>query len=167
MNSRRMTGFGMRGVIGASLLALAALTGGCYAMQCAAYACANRVGLTGSVVVPKQVTVVDFRFCAERKCNEGSLDLAEQDARSPCASWDLTGSKVCLTKPSETESFALKAEYTDFPEREDPPDVRMQLRLVDHATGDVLLDETRTARAQSRSNDTDECHECWDATATL
>jgi len=168
MKSMRMKRCGLNGVVGAVLLAFAVLAGGCLSHQCAAYNCRNQVVLTGSVVVPKEMSVVDFRFCAENKCNEGSIDLAEGNAQTACASWDLTGSKVCLTNTtSEPESFALRAESSPFPEREDPPDVSVQLRLVDHATGEVLLDETRTAKAQSSANSTDDCHECWGATATL
>jgi hypothetical protein len=167
MDARRMKRFGMSTTAVALLFALAALAGGC-ATQCALYDCLNRVVLTGSVVLPKEVSVVDFRFCAENKCNEGSIDLLDGNARVPCASWDLTGSKVCLNKKAgEPDSFAVDAESSPFPEREDPPEVSVQLRLVDHATGEVLLDETRTAKSQSSSNNTDDCHECWGATATL
>jgi len=168
MNSMRLKWRGQCVAASAVLLLFALLSGGCWSRQCAAYECSNGVGLTGNVVVAKEVTVVDFRFCAERKCNEGSIDLAGGNARTPCATWDLLGSKVCLTNTTgEPGSFALEAESSSFPEREDPPDVSVQLRLVDHATGDVLLDETRTAKARSSSNNTDDCHECWGATATL
>src|SRR4051794_23334549 len=163
MNSRRMKSGGMSGAAGAVLLAFAALASGCSRM-CAAYECMNRVVLTGNVVLPKEVTVVDFRFCAENMCNEGSIDLAA----GKCSSWDLTGPKVWLTdSTSEAESLAVDAESSPMPEREDPPDVRVQLRLVAHATGEVFLDATRTAKAKSSLNSTDDCHECWGATATL
>jgi hypothetical protein len=165
MNSRPVKRGRMSGAVGTVLFALAALVGGCSSADCAMYGCANPVTLTGSVIVPKQVTIVDFRFCAEKKCNEGSLDLADGNARMPCASWDFTGARVCLTKASEPESFALRAEFFPFPEYENPPDVAVQLTLTDHATGGVVLDETRIAKA--RTERTDNCHACWSAEATL
>jgi len=163
MNSRRMKRFGMSSTAFALFSAFAALAGGCSSM-CDLLGCPAGASLSGSVVVAKEVSVVDFRFCAEDTCNEGSIDVAEGNARMPCASWDLTGAQVCLTKTSEPQSFALRA-VTFKLRGYDPHDVSVQLRLVDHATGAVLLDETRIAKSSIWRHD--ECHLCWSAEATL
>lgn len=165
MNSKHMKRGRGSGVAGALLLAFATLGSGCSSESCPLYGCANPVTLLGNVVVAKEVTDVDFRFCVDKQCNEGSIELAQGNARMPCASWDLTGSRVCLTHSSEPQSFTLRADSVAHPENEHPPDFSVQLELVDHATGEVLLDETRIAKASVQR--TDHCHHCWSAEATL
>jgi len=165
MHSLRMKWRSVSRAASAGLLAAAALSGGCSSIDCQPYSCGNVVSLNGSIVVAKEVTVVDFRFCADNKCNEGSIDLTEGKARMPCTIADPIGSRVCLSQTSEPSSFALRAQSFQLRENEVPHDVTVQLTLVDHATGGVLLDETRTA--ESSIGWTDNCHVCWGAEATL
>ena len=163
MNSMWMKWRGSSGAASAVLFLFASLDGGCSSSQCALYGCLNAVHLNGNVVIDKEVTAVDFRFCVGGTCKEASIDL---DANMPCTPLPWAPEpKVCLAKASDSETFALSAVSSEFPENEHPPDITVQLTLVDHVSGRVLLDETRTAKARVTSSD--DCHACWTAEATL
>jgi hypothetical protein len=164
MNPTRTKWQGSCGAASAVLCLFVALDGGCSSMDCAPYGCANEAHLNGSVVISRDVTVVDSRLCFGSTCTEDSIDLAAVNAGMPCALWG-AGPKVCLAKTSDSEMFDLRAISSEFAENRAPPDVTVQLTLVDHASGRVLLEETRTAK--SRTTSTDDCHGCWTAEATL
>ena len=150
-------------------LLLAAFNGGCLSRQCAPYDCLNGAHLRGSVVIAQEVTVVDFRFCVDGTCHDGSIDLAQTTPVSgslpeACADWSVR-SHICLGQTSTPETFTLSAFFNVFGEDEEPHDVTVRLELIDHASRSVLLDEKRTAKAGTPS--VDSCHNCWGAGATL
>ena len=146
----------------AVLVAFVALIGGC-STQCDASLCIESAGLSGSITIAKGVTGIDSRLCVGSTCTKGSVDLAEVDADTRCPSWEFRP-QVCLTKTSDPRTFRLMAVAPIDP-REIVHDLPMHLTLVDHASGDVVLDETRTAKANIWRSD--ECQVCWSAEATL
>jgi len=115
MKSMRMKWRGVSGAASAGVLAAAALAGGCSSIECKPYGCDFGASLKGSIVVTKEVPVVDLRFCVENKCDEGSIALAESSGQMPCAILSPTGSRVCLSKTNEPDSFALHAESSLWP----------------------------------------------------
>jgi hypothetical protein len=163
MNSMRKKWRGLSGAASGAFV-FAALSGGCSSIQCNLYDCSSFAVLSGSVVIAKEVSVVDFRLCVGSKCKEDSIDLAEVDAGlPPCLPWG-SETKVCLAKTSAPETFALNADW-EFDHNDAPHDATVQLTLVDHVSGSILLDETRTAKVSDVSRDN--CHVCWAAEATL
>jgi len=167
MKSARLKLQGLCGAVSAMLFLFATLSGGC-SSQCAPYGCVNAVHLSGNVVIAKEVTVVDYRLCVGSMCKEDSIDLVQVDAGMPCTLlglWPSTEPKVCLAETSDSDTFALSAGASEFPDNEHPPDVPLKLTLVDHVTGRVLLEETRIAKSSVTSSD--DCHACWSAEATL
>ena len=176
MSSMRMKWRGFGAAANAVLLLFAALDGGCLSRECAPYGCENGASLSGNVVIAKEVSVVDYRLCVGRRgpidlgstCKEGAMDLAQVDASTACSlssPWPRTGPELCLAKSNDSDTFALKAFSQGFPENEHPPDITFEVKLVDHATGRVLLEETRIAKPSMTSHD--DCHACWGAQATL
>lgn len=163
MTSLRLKWQASCGAASAVLFLFGTLSAGC-SQQCTMYGCVNGGKLSGNVVFPSEVTVVDYRLCAGSPCEDGSIDLVELDSATPCMLWD-GGPKVCLVKTNDPNTFALSAVSSAFPEDENPPDIKFQLTLVDHESGRVLLQETRSAK--SRVTSSDDCHACWRAEATL
>jgi hypothetical protein len=164
MNSIRLKSQSLCLTASAMSFLFATLNGGCSSSTCAPYGCLNAAHLSGSVVIAKEVTVVDYQLCDGITCKEDSIDLAGIDAGTPCVLWD-AGPKICLTKTSDSDTFALSAISSQFAENEDPPNISLQLTLIDHVSGRILLEETRTAKSRVTSND--DCHACWTAEATL
>jgi hypothetical protein len=167
MNSMRVKWRCLSGAASAVLVLFAALSGGC-SYDCAPYACLNGAHLDGSVAIAQEVAVVDFRFCVDGTCHDGSIDLAQTNPVSgslprACADWG--AGSVCLAETSTPETFTLSAFFNVFGEDEAPHDVTVRLELIDHMSGGVLLDEKRTAKAGTPS--VDSCHFCWGAGATL
>jgi hypothetical protein len=162
MRSMRLKWQGVCGAASAIALLFAALSGGC-SSQCNASLCIGSASLSGSIVIPKGATGIDSRLCVGITCTEGSVDFAEVDAGIPCSPWEFRA-RVCLTKASDPETFDLSA-VSPIRLSEMPHDLSIHLTLVDHASGEVLLDEKRTAKADVRGSD--ECQVCWSAGATL
>ena len=166
MNSMRMKWRGFGAAANAVLFLLAALDGGCLSRQCAPYDCVNAASLSGDVVIAKEVTVIDYRLCVGSTCKEEAIDLAQVDASTACSLAPRTEPKLCLAKTNDSDTFALNAVSQEFPEDEDPPDITFKVKLVDHVTGRVLLEETRIAKSRVRPSN-DDCHACWGAEAML
>ena len=132
---------------------------------CLAYACANMAELTGSVSLPATTTQVDVSFCSQGKCHTGLIDWsAPTGARSGCTAMPQEDSEVCL-KPNG-DSFDLRAVLGVTGDNgPPPPSTEYHLTLVDHATGEMLLDVTRTMTYGVTREDN--CHTCWSGGATL
>jgi hypothetical protein len=165
MKSMRLKWPSRCGAASLALLLFAALSGGCWSRECAAYGCLNAGYLTGSVVIPIEVTAVDYRLCAGSTCTDASINLSELANGTPCSLLWGSAPKVCLAKTNDSDTFAVSAISSQFPENESPPDITFQLTLVDHVSGGVVLEATRTAKSRATSND--DCHACWTAEATL
>jgi hypothetical protein len=134
---------------------------------CAAYACINNAETVGSFEVPDTVKVVDTEYCSEAGCVEGSVDLSELGAEAACireyySPWE---DGICFTR-ADDGTLQLSANLTRNDTGTLPPDgERYTVRVVDHDSGQVLLEQTREADYEVTRQDN--CHLCWNAQMTL
>lgn len=137
---------------------LGVVSAGCESRGCSLYACINNVELRGNVAIESDVTAVEATLCREAECHVESIDLR---ADAPC---DTFRTDICLKRQagaSEVRAVWSSTEGGD----DEPVNVPFQLKLVDAATGAVLLDETRSITATVTRKD--ECHVCWHAEQEL
>jgi hypothetical protein len=146
----------LRTWIGTSL----ALLAGCGdETVCLLYACVNSVKLSGTVEVPPDLSQVDALFCEDGNCQQVAVDL-KATSMQDCQPWS---TNACLTLTGSQLGVVAVWRHT---EGDDPPHGRpYRLQLTDHATGKVLVDETRTAEADVTREDN--CHVCWNAEMKL
>jgi len=71
---------------------------------------------------------------------------------------------VQLAQPGQVFARHRHQVVADYP-ADSPHDVIVKIVIADQTNGNVLLDETRTAK--SRVTREDNCHLCWTAEATL
>lgn len=154
---------------GATLLVAA--SGGCSSLdggseECLNYACINAATLKGSVAVADAPTSVEVRYCGTSGCVEGTLELA------PSGETACTGGAsarfedgVCLTL-QQTGRLEIEAKLTRNDDGTVPPDGEVYtLELVDAASGETLVDESRDADYEVTRRDN--CHVCWKAEMEL
>jgi hypothetical protein len=152
--------------LGVALAVALGLVAGCDKKDgtnlCAAYACLNRATLTGIAAVSTPPTLLDVSFCSQGVCQKGLVDVAQDPTAAACATWD--SSSVCL-KPIDG-GLDVDATWEYGIMDEPPPDgTEYQLQLIDHGTGDALLDVTRTTSYELTR--VDNCHRCWYAEMSL
>jgi hypothetical protein len=130
---------------------------------CATYACVNDAHLAGNAELSSDSALVDVKLCIDDFCHEGTIDRMASDAGDPCLTWG-SRSRVCLAGASASSSVSVEV-VSQFPDSDAPHDASMHLLLTDHDSGRTLLDETRSAVHEITREDN--CHRCWQATATL
>jgi hypothetical protein len=168
-----MKGLGKRawGLGLAASVALIGIVPACTLTQedeaCATYACVNEARLGGEVTLPEETGGVSVKYCSELDCVEGKLDLSQVGSEPSCVRSDqsLFGSDVCFTRDA-----AGKVQVKASLQRQDdmmlPPDGESYtLTIVDEASGDTLLEETREADYETTREDN--CHTCWHTEMTL
>jgi len=134
---------------------------GCSVHACDDWACVNRTHLNGSVTIAEDVSVVAWRLCVDHVCQEGSTDLRAANADLDCSD---AGPNVCLSATGDSGIFELSSTGQGEEERA-AHDTTVQIVLRDQTSGQVIFDETRTAKAHMTVND--DCHQCWSADAML
>jgi hypothetical protein len=154
-----------------SSVALAALAlPGCgvtHEEVCPTYACLNGAQLQGTAKVAETVTMVDAEYCSELGCVDGTVDLAAASAEPVCTQQHAApyDDAVCFRRSAAGE-LEVKANLTRAEDGTLPADgERYTLRVVDHDSGEVLIDETRRADYEVTREDT--CHVCWSADMAL
>jgi len=130
---------------------------------CATYACLNDAHLSGTAVLSAEATLVDVQLCVDDVCHRGTIDRAGSDAGEPCLSWNVR-SHVCLVPRGKPGTISVDV-VSEFAYDVAPHDASIRLLLTDHDSGSTLLDETRPATHEITREDN--CHRCWQATATL
>ena len=129
--------------------------------MCAAYACINGPNLHGTLTVAPELNLLDVRFCEDSACRSGLVDL-QASTSMPCLMAD--PASVCLSLSGDLLTIDAGWRYAgnaSLPQNRPA----YQLVLTDHATGEVLLDETRTATFEVTREDN--CHRCWGAELAL
>lgn len=127
---------------------------------CLTYACVNGTYLRTTLEVAAEVGAIDIRYCEGSVCREGSVDL-RASASLECMSID--PASVCLSL--QGTQLEINAGWVYGESAHEPKDgTAYQLVVSDHATGDVLLDEKRTAKFKVTREDN--CHRCWGAELT-
>ena len=130
------------------------LLGSCEPHECLDYGCAPQARLHGNVQVPASVKLIDAEYCAADDCKQSELDAA---LTTPCSNFE---DAVCLSGQGETRALDVVWHGGDSP-RNKP----YSIKLVDHDTGQVLLDETRSMTGRVGAQ-LDDCHDdCWVAEA--
>jgi hypothetical protein len=143
-------------VMGLVTLLLGGCSGGDEPETCAAYACLNGTYWRPTFEIAPSVEVVDVRYCESSVCREISLEV-------PATALSCKGAEpasVCVgLRGTQLE---IEARWI-YGEKEHEPKNGMSYQLVvsDHATGDVLFDEQRSAKFEVTSEDS--CHRCWQA----
>jgi hypothetical protein len=131
---------------------------GCNPSTCLDYACFPQAQLHGSVVIPSSVTMIQAEYCAADDCRQETFEATPTEA---CPVGE-TG--ICLNGDGETRSLTVTWTGSNMPRPQDTP---YSIKLIDHNTGQVLLDETRRLTGHVGSQ-LDECHDyCWRAEAEL
>jgi hypothetical protein len=150
-------------------LLVAAIVVGCSSASetrpCELYACFNHAQLTGALRVDAHTTEIDVHFCFEQDCRDGLIDLTSADG-SMFSGWE-GGSIVSLAPNAASGVYDVTA-WWDHQQAKKPPDgSTYELRLSDHESNQVLLDQTLTASYLDGPNP-DGCHpDCWGAQLTL
>jgi hypothetical protein len=137
---------------------------------CATYACINTATFEDSMTIPKGTQQVDVRFCFEGSCDEGIIDLAAPDASVPCARWVPAarpsfgpGTQVCTSRSDDAGTVAVSAIWDDVQKSSVPPEgSKYQLRISEHGSGSVFLDEALSGSYRVTREDI--CHVCWEGT---
>lgn len=156
-------GYVAGGLVG--LLALVASVG-CSGMTCEPVGCGREgVTLKGSLNFVTEPIVVDMTVCLDHECQSESFDLRTLDASTPCLTRS-PGSEICLAT-GETNTFDL---HFSGPINQSSSDrlrpSTIELKLVRHESGAVLLDEKRNPTFEHY--EVGDCHyECWYGEATL
>jgi hypothetical protein len=132
---------------------------------CEDYACFNHAQLAGALNVDAHTTQIDVHFCFEQDCRDGLIELTAADG-SMYSTWE-GGSMVCLAPSAASGVYDVTA-WWDHQQAKQPPDgSSYELRLTDHQSNAVLLDQTRTA-SYVAAPDPDGCHpDCWGAQMSL
>jgi hypothetical protein len=141
MNSRRLKWQGLCGAANAMLFLVATLSGGCSTMSCEPVGCGSATTLKGSLNFVTAPVIVDMTVCLDHKCQPGSFDLRTLDASTPCLIGG-PGAEICLVA-GETNRFELHFRGPLFHNSSAQPST-ITLELVEHESGAVLLDESRT-----------------------
>jgi hypothetical protein len=132
--------------------------------RCAAYACLDAGQLTGTLSLDAHTTQIDVDFCFEQDCRDALIDLTSTDVGIPCGHWE-GQSTVCLAPSSASGVFDVTATW-DHGQASKPADgSTYELRLSDHQSNAVLLDQTLSAHYVA--GPVDNCHDCWGARLTL
>jgi hypothetical protein len=160
---------GVMGSLGLALLALW-LLGGCNEetddKPCPAYGCVNSATLGGALQVGDTTRRIAASLChAEGECIEADVDLQGLGGEPRCAAPTLGEGTFCVARSSVG---ALHVEATVFFGAGDdlrPSGERFTLTLTDSISGEVLLEETRTASFEVTREDA--CHLCWGATMSF
>lgn len=140
------------------LASTALLLLGCEDHACLDYGCLNQIRLHGSVAVPSDVSTIDADYCEESRCQSVRLDLA---ANQPCDSY---ADGVCLSGTGEARELTVIWNRNGAPR---PQNKSLSIKLVDHDSGRVLLDEARLMTGRV-GDQLDDCHQdCWTAEAQL
>jgi hypothetical protein len=152
--------------LGAALIVVVGLVSGCREGEeshiCAGWACDNRVTLTGSVEVSTQPTLVDVSYCSPDDCQSGIVDITRATVTTPaCGQWNQ--STVCLT--ATDAGLEVLASWGGGGENPPVAIAEYHLELVDHQTGEVLLNTTRHTSYEVKQ--VDDCHRCWHAEMSL
>lgn len=137
---------------------MALLFGGCAGDDeiCDAYACLNGTYWQTTLEVAPTVKVVDVRYCEGSVCRDVSLDVPEGTALE-CL--DAEPASVCVSLRGA--QLEVEARWVYGESAHEPKDgTSYQLVVSDHATGDVLVDETQAAKFEVAR---DSCHRCWHA----
>jgi hypothetical protein len=124
--------------------------GGCDLSSCPDLGCANTVRLTGTLPAPADINTIDATYCRRDVCKEVTIELAAATGN------DCNATGVCASVSGEVIQF-----QAFWLPNEPPVGEAYRLRLADHATGDLLLDETRKVTA--KRSELDECTQCWNA----
>ncbi|MGC4087915.1 MAG: hypothetical protein QM756_08465 [Polyangiaceae bacterium] len=126
---------------------------------CLLYWCGSSVRLTGTVQVSDGVQSVDATYCSPTRCIEKLIDVRVLPTACPQVYQD----EICLVHPA---SGGLSVDASYFHEHDDWPIVEtFTFTLVDHATGESLIDQSYMAHnVISRE---DNCHRCSDASITI
>jgi hypothetical protein len=140
---------------------------GCNAFEaetCLTYACVNEARLRGALVVPEQTGGVTVKYCSKSDCVEGKLDLREVGSERECIGSALDRN-VCFLRDA-AGSVQVDASLGRVDDMTLPPDgERYTLTIVNEASGETLLEETREADYEKTREDN--CHLCWQAEMTL
>ncbi len=148
--------------MGGWLWGVLALLGGCgdTTEECLNYACANAAHLAGAIDAPPELGLVDVHFCSEGGCNDILVDVVAEPLQCVRAA----PSMVCF-RPSGSK-LEVDASWS-YGESDDPPKngTVYELRLTNHETGEVLLDQA--PKATFRVTREDNCHRCWSAEIDL
>jgi hypothetical protein len=131
---------------------------------CAAYACVNAAVLSGTVPAPTEAAQLRVKYCSEQACVDGVVELGAAGACTgePLPTW---GDSVCFTRSTDG-TLQVQAQLTRQDDQSLPPDgERYTLEIVDVASGETLLDETREADYETTRRDN--CHWCWSAEMSL
>lgn len=147
----------------ACALGIAAAGCGSSATACSLYACNAVAQLSGSTTFSANTKTLDAKLCADGTCVEGELDLGT-DAGLACASLH-SPSSVCVSSANGSGMFDVRASWSFQDETQPAQPVSLELQLQDHATGEVLLDETRSVTFAITHEDS--CHRCWGGEATF
>jgi hypothetical protein len=131
-------------------------------VPCATYACFSDALLSGNASLSAEATLVDVQLCIDGFCHQGTIDRNAPDAGEPCLTWN-ERSHVCLA-PRGPNTVAVDV-VSEFAYDAVPHDTSIRLLLTDHDSGSTLLDETRAAPHEITREDN--CHRCWQASATL
>jgi hypothetical protein len=107
--------------------------------------------------VAPTIEAVDVRYCEGSACRDVLLELP---AASALECKDAEPASVCVgLRGAQLE---VEARWLYDETAHEPKDATSyQLVVSDHATGDVLFDEERTAKFEVTREDN--CHRCWDA----
>jgi hypothetical protein len=129
---------------------------GCTERACLDYGCMPRARLHGDVQLPAGVKTIDAEYCAADDCKQVELDAT---STAPCSAPD---DGVCLSGEGEKRALSVT-----WPNGDSPRNKPYSIKLVDHDTGQILLDETRTMTGHVGPQQ-DDCHDdCWSAEAEL
>lgn len=134
---------------------------------CLTYACVNQASLTGEVGLPEGTRDVTVKYCSAAECVEGTLDVSDVGTEKKCTGPAAArfSSDVCFTRDA---SGVLRVEAVLGGEDDMtlPADgERYTLTIVDEASRETLLDETRSADYETTRQDN--CHLCWNAEMSL
>lgn len=134
---------------------------------CPTYACINDAKLEGRLTVTEAVKVVEAEYCSEAGCVAGTVELEGAETQPACThdGSEPWGDGICFTRTAPDE-LELSATLTRTEDGTLPPDGEgYTLRVVDHDSGEVLLDEAREADYEITRQDV--CHVCWSADMAL
>jgi len=163
MNSMGWKWRRLGGAASAVLFLFAALNGGCSSGSCQPVGCAYYATVNGSLNFVAEPIVVDMTVCLAHECQSASFALRTLDASTPCLTQS-PGAEICLVT-GETSKFELHFRGPVYQSSSVRPST-IGLKLAEHESGAVLLDESRTPTFGR--DDVGDCHfECWSAEATL
>ena len=125
---------------------------------CLDYGCISQARLHGEVQVPASVKVIEAEYCAADACEHAELDATSTTSSTSACSASEVG--VCMRGEGETRT--VSAVWQGGPS---PKNKLYSIRLTDHDTGQVLLEETRSLTGHFGPQQ-DDCHDdCWGAQA--